>query len=74
MPVRLGRLQLELHRRAIHITREPNPHCPDCSGSRGGWIPIGGDVDWDECQCLDQLRTWRLPIWPPARHTSEEPF
>ena len=74
MPVRVGRLQLELHRQAIHLTREPDPNCPDCSGGGGGWVPLGGDVDWDECHCLDQIRHWTLRLWPRRTRTYEEPF
>lgn len=72
--ITFGRWTAELYQRAIHVTREPDPHCPNCAGSRGGWIPYGDDADWDECSCLDQLRTWRLPLWPGARTTAEEPF
>lgn len=72
MSIRIGRWQLELHRRAIHITREPDPNCPDCFGSRGGWQPTNFGADWDECQCLDQLRTWRIPYWPRTTTTYAE--
>lgn len=75
MPIRIGRWQLELHQRAIHITREPDPNCPHCRGSQGGWQRNGHGADWGECPCLDQLRTWRLPLW--RRNTSyytEAPF
>jgi hypothetical protein len=75
MPIRIGRLQLELHQRAIHLTREPDPNCADCGGSRGGWMTPGPSWEWDECACLDQLRTWRLPLWPRRTATySTEPF
>jgi len=73
--VRIGRLQLELHQRAIHLTREPDPNCSNCAGSRGGFTPLGLDADWIECRCLDQLRTWRMPLWSrPASTYSGEPF
>jgi hypothetical protein len=75
MPIRLGRMEVEYHRRALHFTRNPDPNCPDCSGRRGhGWIIDDGEVDWDECQCVDQLRTWRLPLWPSRPYSAEEPF
>ncbi|MDX3230550.1 hypothetical protein [Streptomyces sp. ME19-01-6] len=74
MPIRKGRWQIELHRRAIHITREPDPDCPDCTGNRGGWQPNGTGPDWDECPCLDQLRTWRVPLWRRPAWPVEEPF
>ncbi|MFJ2110544.1 hypothetical protein ACIOEX_01225 [Streptomyces sp. NPDC087850] len=75
MPLRIGRWQAELHQRAIHITREPDPHCPNCAGSRGSWMPHHLGADWDECACLDQLRTWRIPLWPHANHQyTKEPF
>jgi hypothetical protein len=69
-----GRWQIELHQRAIYLTRQPDPHCPDCRGDLGGWVPHGADVDWDECACLDQLRTWRLPLWPRRTIREELPF
>jgi hypothetical protein len=70
-----GRWQFELHQRAIHLTRQPNPRCPDCRGSQGGWMPHRLGADWDECACLDQLRTWRLPLWPGRATTGQEyPF
>ncbi|WP_100577198.1 hypothetical protein [Streptomyces sp. CB01201] len=72
--LRIGRWTVGLYQRAVNVTREPDPNCPDCSGSRGGWIAYGSDAGWDECACLDQLRTFRLPLWPRARHTETEPF
>jgi hypothetical protein len=74
MPARVGRLQIQLQQGAIYLTREPDPNCLDCSGSRGGWVPIGGDVDWGECSCLDQLRTWHLRLWPRRTPAKEYPF
>ncbi|WP_445520517.1 hypothetical protein [Streptomyces sp. NEAU-174] len=72
MPIRIGRWQAELHQRAIYITREPNPNCPDCSGERRAWWV---DSPYDEpCHCLDQLRTWRLPLWRRRPYPVEEPF
>lgn len=70
----IGRWTVELYHRAVHLTRQPDPKCPDCAGSQGGWIRYGGDAGWDECPCLDQLRTWRLPLWPGRPVTAEEPF
>ncbi|MGK3107913.1 MULTISPECIES: hypothetical protein [Streptomyces] len=63
MRTRIGRWEIELHQRAIYITREPDPDCTNCTGSRGGWQPQSTGADWGECHCLDQLRTWRLPLW-----------
>lgn len=74
MAIRLGRWEMDIYQRAIHITREPDPHCLECSGEKGGWIAYGGDVDWDECACLDQLRTWRLPLWARRPYPMQEPF
>lgn len=70
----IGRWQLELHQRAIHLTRTPDPKCPACRGTLGGW-PLGDPADWTDCACIDQLRTWRLPLWPRRTTTSKEiPF
>lgn len=74
MPIRLGRWEIDLYQRAIHITREPDPDCPDCAGEKGGWIAYRGDAEWDECQCLDQLRTWRFPLWARRSYPAGEPF
>ncbi|MFJ7999040.1 hypothetical protein ACIQ7D_18095 [Streptomyces sp. NPDC096310] len=75
MPIHIGRWHIEYHKRAIYITREPNPNCPNCNGSRGGWIAYGTDADWDECACLAQLRNWRIPLWPSTnRAYTEEPL
>lgn len=74
MPIRLGRWEIDIYQRAIHITREPNPHCPDCAGEKGGWITYSVGADWDECRCLDQLHTWRLPIWTRRPYAMQEPF
>ncbi|WP_458089340.1 hypothetical protein [Streptomyces malaysiensis] len=75
MPIRIGRWQIELHQRAIYITREPDPNCPDCRGSQGAWQAHDCGGDWDECPCLDQLRTWRLPLWRRRpSYYSEAPF
>ncbi|QIP87590.1 hypothetical protein GLX30_30205 [Streptomyces sp. Tu 2975] len=75
MLIRLGRWTFDVFQRALHITREPDPNCADCNGSGGGWMPITLGADWDECGCLDQLRTWRLPLAPRRRATyTTEPF
>jgi len=75
MPIRIGRWTLDIFQRAIHLTREPALNCPKCAGTRGGWMPHHLDADWIECRCLDQLRTWRMPLWSrPASTYSGEPF
>ncbi|MER6098407.1 hypothetical protein ABT154_21615 [Streptomyces sp. NPDC001728] len=74
MTVRIGRVLLDLHRSALYIAREPDPNCPDCRGSCGGWIPNGANTDWDECHCLSQLRTWTLRLWPRRNPAKEYPF
>lgn len=77
MNIRIGRWHLEWHQRAIHITRLPDPDCPDCGGTGGGWAAAAGrfTTDWDECHCLDQLHTWRLPLGPRGRRGyTPEPF
>ncbi|MEV0779235.1 hypothetical protein [Streptomyces sp. NPDC050428] len=75
MTIRIGRWHIEYHQLAIHLTREPDPHCPNCGGTGGGWMSHRLGADWDECPCLDAIRTWRLPLWPRAhRQYTEEPF
>lgn len=75
MPISIGRWTVDIFQRALHLTREPDPNCPDCVGSRGGFAPLGRDADWIECRCLDQLRTWRMPLWPRRTTTyTTEPF
>lgn len=73
-----GRWQLELHQRAIYLTRQPkaDPNCTACRGQGGhGWITEFGSADWEDCHCLQQIRTWRLPMWPrTARPYTGEPF
>lgn len=74
-PIRIGRWHIEIYRGGIETTREPHPNCPDCWGRGGhGWMTQGGDADWEDCHCIGQLRTWRLPLWPSRRHPAEEPF
>lgn len=69
-----GRWTVELYRRAIHLTRHPDPNCPDCNGTLGGWAQHGDIHDWDTCACLNQLRFWRLPLWPRPAHAERYPF
>jgi hypothetical protein len=72
-----GRWQLELYQRAIHLTRQPksDPDCSSCKGTGGhGYITDGDCGDWEDCHCLNQLRTWRLPLWPGRTTTEEYPF
>ncbi|MER5875529.1 hypothetical protein ABT119_06310 [Streptomyces sp. NPDC001910] len=74
----IGRWQLELHQRAIHLTRTPkaDPNCGACNGQGGhGWTTASGDPDWEDCHCLDQLHTWRIPLWRRPEHAyADEPF
>ncbi|MER5461615.1 hypothetical protein ABT010_13195 [Streptomyces sp. NPDC002668] len=74
----IGRWQVELHQRAIHLTRQPkaDPNCNACSGRGGhGLTTEDGLGDWEDCHCLSWLRTWRLPLWPRRTNTREEyPF
>jgi hypothetical protein len=74
MGIRIGRWHLNTTLRAVYITREPDPTCPNCAGSSGSWMPHGIDADWDECPCLDQLRTWTIPLLPRNRNYEEAPF
>ncbi|WP_255951602.1 hypothetical protein [Streptomyces odontomachi] len=72
MPIRLGRWHIEVHRRGLWITREPDPDCPHCRGGRRAWWI---DSPYDEpCPCLNQLRTWRLHLWPRRPIREEYPF
>jgi hypothetical protein len=73
--LRLGRWQLEYHRRALHLTQVPDPDCRDCQG-RGAWRPGHFGADWHQCPCLDQLRVWRVPLWRRELRTyaQEPPF
>lgn len=72
--ITIGRWTAELHRRAFYITRQPDRNCPECGGTGGGWVPHGLGADWNECPCLDQIRTWRIPLAPRRRYPEEEPF
>ena len=72
-----GHWQIELHRRAIYLTKfpKPNPNCTACHGYGGhGWITADDNPDWEDCHCVDQLRTWRLPLWPRRPIREEYPF
>lgn len=74
----IGRWQLELHQRAIYLTRQPkaDPKCAYCLGHGGhGWVTEFDNVDWEDCTCVEQIRTWRLPLWPRSnRAYRTEPF
>lgn len=75
----IGRWQIELHQRAVYLTRQPkaDPNCPSCHGHGGhGYVTEGGDADWDACHCLDWLRTIRIPLAPRTKrqHAEEYPF
>ena len=75
--ITIGRWTADLHQRAIHITREPKAksNCGSCAGQGGhGWITPGGDADWEDCHCVSQLRTWRLPLLTRSTATEEHPF
>lgn len=73
--LRFGRWEVELYQRAVHVHRKPDPNCRDCGGEGGhGVIDIEYGPDWDDCHCLNQLRTWRLPYWPRRTKTQEYPF
>ncbi|MFE3326834.1 hypothetical protein [Streptomyces sp. NPDC059176] len=75
MTIRIRRWWIEIYRRALHITRDPKPD-PTCAACRGTgryeFLTPGGDGDWEDCNCVDQLRAWRLPFGP--RRTEEYPF
>ncbi|MFH8410700.1 hypothetical protein ACH4FX_38905 [Streptomyces sp. NPDC018019] len=72
--IRIGRWEIELYQRALHLFRGPDPHCTRCGGTGGGWVPTGHGPDWDGCACLDDIRTWRLPLWRRTRGDEEAPF
>jgi hypothetical protein len=72
-----GRWQIELYQRAIHLTRHPrpDPNCTSCKGAGGHGYVVDDTPDWEDCHCLQQIRTWRLPLWPRKAGTREEaPF
>ena len=72
-----GRWQIELHQRALHLTRHPkaDPNCPACKGAGGhGYVTDDGDADWEDCHCPSWLRTWRLPLWPGTNTPERHPF
>jgi hypothetical protein len=72
-----GRWQFELHRRSIYLTRQPktDPKCTSCRGDGGhGWITASGDPDWEDCHCVADIRTWRLPLWFRRNIREEYPF
>lgn len=67
-PIHIGRWWIEYHRRAIHITAEPkravDPNCTSCRGQGGhGWITEHDSPDWEDCQCVEELHNWRIPLW-----------
>lgn len=74
----VGRWQIELHQRALYLTRQPkaDPNCTACSGHGGHGITTeDGSGDWEDCHCLSWLRTWRLPLAPRrGTRTEEYPF
>lgn len=73
-PIRIGRWQAELHQRAIHITREPDPNCATCAG-HGGIEVYTLNLDSPEtelCDCWDPAPIIRVPLW--IRHTERAPF
>lgn len=74
----VGRWQIEYEQRAVHLTRQPkpDPNCRACRGNGGhGYVTPGGDGDWIDCHCLDQLRTWGLRLWPRRNdHAERYPF
>jgi hypothetical protein len=72
-----GRWQLELYQRAIHLTRtpKPDPNCRSCKGAGGhGYVTEDDSADWEDCHCIDQLRTWTVRFWPRRNPEKEFPF
>jgi hypothetical protein len=57
-----GRWQLELHQRAIHLTRQPkpDPNCTSCKGAGGHGYVTDGVGDWED--------------WPRRNPAKEYPF
>ncbi|MEU2073606.1 hypothetical protein [Streptomyces sp. NPDC013489] len=73
----LGHWQIELHQRALYLTRHPVPKtgCDSCGGAGGhGYMTAWGDPDWEDCRCVTQLRTWTLRLWPRRNPAKEYPF
>lgn len=73
-PISIGRWDIDVFQRALHLTREPKPDCPDCASSGGGWMPHHLGAGWEDCHCVDQIRVWRLPLWFRRTTTEEYPF
>lgn len=78
MPIHLGRWEIDIYQRTLHVTRGPHPHCPTCAGHGG--IENGGeyvlDHQWQPevelCDCWDPAPVVRIPLW--ARRAEEVPF
>ncbi|MER5312738.1 hypothetical protein ABT034_33755 [Streptomyces sp. NPDC002773] len=73
----LGRWQIELHQRALYLTRLPaaDPDCVSCGGLGGhGYITQLGDGDWADCHCVTGPHAWSLRLWPRRNPAKEYPF
>lgn len=80
--ITIGRWQIELHQRAIHIQKLADPKCSRCEGS--GAIETGSgeyllDHHWapdiEPCHCWDPGAGTRIPLWPRrAAHAERYPF
>jgi hypothetical protein len=77
VPIRIGRLQLELHQRAIHLTRGPHPECPTCAGHGGieVYAHSWAEPETELCDCWDPAPVIRLPLALRRNTRTEEyPF
>lgn len=74
MPIRLGRWEIDIYQRAIHITRGPEPYCPTCAGQGGIEVYQHHYEEPDTvlCDCWDPTPVVRLPLW--FRRAQRYPF
>lgn len=64
MTIRIGRWELSSYRRAIHLTRGPEPCCPTCAGHGGVEVYVTPDIAETElCDCWDPTPVARIPLW-----------
>ena len=71
--ITIGRWNLELHQRTLHLTRLPDPDCSRCGGHGGVAEHTGAfGPEYDICDCWDPKPVVRIPLW--FRRTERVPF